>query len=136
MVFQDFQSDRALAGDDINIVVRTDQDQPAFLCECFRPRPRFAESVPREHHFRAKRFGIPDFHERCGLGHDDDRRHAQPPGVVSDRLRVIAGGHRDYAARPHKIGQRREFGERAPFLERPGQLHGLIFQVNICAGNR
>ena len=44
--------------------------------------------------------GLRDLDGRRGVRHDDRRRDAEPLGMISDRLRVVAGRRRDHAARP------------------------------------
>ena len=60
----------------------------------------------------------------------------QPLRVIGDRLGVVAGRHRDHAARALGGAQRRELGERAALLERVGDLQVLVFDEHLRAGER
>jgi hypothetical protein len=54
--------------------------------------------------------------------------------VVRDRLRVIAGAHRDHAAAALVGGQRQELVQGAALLERGGELQVLELEEDARAG--
>ena len=95
---------------------------------------RVRHGLAVQHHGGAVRFGRGDLHERRRHRHHDGRRNVQPPGVIGDRLRVIAGRHRDDAARAFGFAQRGELHERAALLERVGDLQVLVFDPHLRAG--
>src|SRR5215210_9594907 len=59
------------------------------------------------------------------LPHHNERVDVVDRRRVRERLRVVAGGDRDYAARLLLVAQRRKLVEDAARLERPGALEEL-----------
>jgi len=53
--------------------------------------------------------------------------------VVSDRLRVVAGAHRDDAAPALGLAQREELVQRTALLERGGELQVLELEEHLRA---
>jgi hypothetical protein len=56
--------------------------------------------------------------------------------MIGNRLRVIAGRHRDDTARARGRAQGRELCNRAALLERVGDLKILVFDPHLRAGQR
>ncbi len=79
--------------------------------------------------------GLGDLHRRRRLGHDDDRRDAEPLRVISHGLRVIAGRGRDHPARALLGRQLQQFVERAAFLVGGGELQILELEPDFRAGD-
>ena len=88
--------------------------------------------VAFQQHPRAELGGLLDLNERGQLRHDDGRRDAEPRGVVGDALGVVAGGHRDHAARALLFRQARELDVGAAVLERRAVLEGLELERDVA----
>ena len=115
-LLQHFERDRALARDDMRIVVRMHPDQPALARLGLGARLRFADGLAIEQHLRAVRLGRRDLHERRRHRHHDGRRDAERCRVIGHRLGMVAGRHGDDAARALLGGQARRAccARRAP----------------------
>ena len=134
LVLQHFERDRALPGDDARIVVRMDRMKSrsrasvsARTCASATVSPCRTTSAPYA-------LVAAIFTERRGHRHHDGRGDAEPRRVVGDGLRVIAGRHRDHAARAIVAVERGELVERAALLERIGDLQILVFDEHLGAG--
>ena len=135
-LLEHLQRDRPLAGDDVRIVVGVDPDQVALHRNHLGARLRFGESFALKDDVAASRLGRLDLHERCRHRHDDGCRDAEPPRVISHRLGVIAGRHRDHAAAALVGVERAKLDAGAALLERIGDLQILVFDVDLGAGQR
>ena len=77
--------------------------------------------------------GLRHLHGRGRLGHHDHGRNTQPLGMISDRLRMVAGRCRNDAARPLFVRQLQQFVERAALLIGGGELKILELQPDFGA---
>ena len=69
-------------------------------CASCRPCSRASSKVsPAEHHLGAEAARVLHLHRRREARHDDGRRHAHALRVVGHALRMVAGRHRQHAAR-------------------------------------
>src|SRR5947199_392450 len=66
------------------------------------------------------------------LPHDDHARDPLERSAVGERLRVVAGGDADHAARLLLGRQGRQLGKDAADLERAGALEELRLQVDVA----
>ena len=135
-LFQDFQRNRALPGDDARVVIRMNLDEAAIGNEFFDTRLGIADRFPVQDDGRAMRARCRHLHKGRRHRHDDGRRDRQPRGVVGDRLGVVAGRHGDDAAGTFGLAERRELVERAAVLERIGDLEVFVFDIDLGAGQR
>ena len=133
-LLQHFERDGALPGDHMRIVVRMHPNQLALGGDLLGAHLRVGHRLAVQHHGRAVRFGRRDLHERRRHRHHDGGRNVQPLRMIGDRLRVIAGRHRDDAARAFGLAQRGELHQRAALLERVGDLQVLVFDPHLRAG--
>ena len=127
-------ADRPRAGDDLRIVERRGRRHSRSRAPARAPW-RYASStmLPWSTTVAPWPCGLRHLHRRRRLRHDDDRRNAEPLGVIGDRLRVIAGRCRDHAARALFVGQLQQFVERAALLVGGGELQILELQPDFRA---
>ena len=96
-VLENLQANRALAGDDIGVVVRMNKD------EIFRSRNFVGEGLSITDRFAlkddagAKITCSDDLRKGGPLRHDDGRGNTQTLRVISDALRMVTGGNCDNA---------------------------------------
>ena len=135
-LFQHFERNRPLPGDHPFVVIGVDEGEAALPCDRLGPHLRLRNRFAVEHHLGAVGLCRLDLHERGRYRHHDRDRNAQPPGVVGDRLRMIAGRHRNDAAGALGWRERSELVEGAALLERIGDLEVLIFDEDLRAGQR
>ena len=134
-LFDDFESHRALAGDDGRIVVAIDVGETFFLRDFVRARFRFAKIFSVQDDGRAEFLAIAHFNERREFRHHDRRGNSEQFSLIGERLRVIAGRSRDDAALL-LIGRKlRERVARAAFLETSGALQVVELAENLHAGD-
>ena len=133
LVLEHLEADGALAGDDLGVVVGVHEGQVLLLGDLARGQRRGVQGVADQHHPGAEFPGALDLGEGGELGHDDDGRDAQAPGMVGDPLGVIARRHGDDAVFRLLGRQALELVERAPVLERAGVLQALQLQVELAA---
>ena len=135
-ILEHLERDRALAGDHVRVVIGMHPDELPLGRDRLGAHLRIGDGLAVEHDRRAVRLGRRDLHERRRHRHHDGRRNFQPLRVIGDRLGVVAGRHRDHAARALGGAQRRELRERAALLERVGDLQVLVFDEHLRAGQR
>jgi len=132
-VFEQFEPERPCPGDDLRVVERVDEDIALRGFELARLGVGVVEHRAEEHDLRAMALGLGDFDGRGRLGHDDDRRNAEPPGVISDGLGMIAGGRSDDSARTLFVRQLKQLVERAALFVGGGELQVLELQPDLRA---
>ena len=132
-LLDDFQSQRALTGDDGGIVVAVDVGQPAFFADAVRVRLRFGEIFSVQDDGRAELLAVADLDERRVFRHHDRRGNAKQLALIGEGLGVIAGGGRDDAALLLFRRQLRQGVARAAFLEAAGALQVLELAENFHA---
>src|SRR5689334_10417327 len=72
MLAQQLHADRSLTGDDVRVIERMNEREPAFRRERQRVLVRLVVVVPVEHDFTAESRHGAYFDIRRGLRHDDD----------------------------------------------------------------
>ena len=132
---QHLERDRALAGDDGEVVERMDDGEAALLGELQAGDARVVEGVAVEHDLGAEAARVLDLHARGEARHDDRRRDAQPLGVVRDRLGVVAGRDGEHALGALGGGELGHLVERAALLERGGELQVLELEEDLAAAD-
>jgi hypothetical protein len=136
MLAQDFHADRALPRDDVGVVVRMHEGQPAPARQRARVRVGFVVGVSAQHHRSAARLDGADLDLRRGDRHDDRGPAAQPLGGQRHALGMIAGGGGDHAALQGGCRQSRHLVIRAAHLEGKHRLQVLALQQHATAGAR
>ena len=106
----------------------------ALRGELGRPRRGLDQRLAEKDDVRAVRPGLLDLHERGVLGHHDQRRDAEPAGVIRERLAVIARRHRRYAAGALLRRELQQPVQGAALLERGRELPVLELHVDVGAG--
>ena len=135
-LFEHLDAQCPLPRDHRGIVERMHQREVTSLAFLERERARFVELRAMQNHFCIEHAGLFHFRVRRGARHDDAGRDAEPATVIGDRLRVIAGRHRNNAATPLVRRQIEQPVQRAAFLERRGELMILELQMNLRTGQR
>ena len=93
------------------------------------------EALAVEDDRRAVARGLSDLHRGGEARHDDRRRNAEPPRVIGEALRVIAGRRRDDAARERCSASRlRSLLKRTALLVGGGELQVLELEPDLRAG--
>ena len=133
---QHFEPERALPGDHRRIVERMHQRQMSTTPLFERKRARFVELAAEQNHFRIEHTRLLDFCVRRRPRHHDAGRNAEPAAMVRNRLRVVAGRHRDHAATALFRCQIQQAIQRAAFFERRRELMIFELQINLRAGQR
>jgi hypothetical protein len=87
-----------------------------------RANSGFGEGFSRENDASPESVRAPDLGKRRRNRHHDRGRNVEPLRLISDRLRVIAGGHRDNAPLAFGVGELQHAIGSAAILERPGAL--------------
>ncbi len=127
------QRDRALAADDALVVVRV-HDREAVLARVLERRGlRLVEGFAGEDHLDAVLARALHLHVRGEARHEDRGADAEPLRVVSDCLRVVAGGDRQHARLALDRAQAQELVERPALLEGPGELEVLELEEDLGA---
>ena len=90
-VLDHFQCDRALTRDDVGVVERVHENQPARLLQIEGGVSRFIKRMSGEHDFSAEIAGLAHLNVRGRFRHDDGRVDAEGARVISKPLGVIAG---------------------------------------------
>ena len=133
-VFEHFQCDGALPGNNVAVVVGMNPNELALIRQRFGPCLRLEQRFAGEHHFGAKHLSCLDLHERRRHRHHDGGRYAKAARMIGDRLGVIARGHRDHAAAALVRVEGGKLDAGAALLERISDLQILVFDVNLRAG--
>ena len=97
-VLEQFQPDRSGTGDNLWIVEWMNKDKALLDRQLARLGVGVVEHVAVKHDVRAVPRGLGYLHRRRVGRHDDGRRDAQTLRMISDRLRVVAGGCGDDSA--------------------------------------
>ena len=135
-LLQHLEPQRPLPRDHRRIVERMHQRELPALSFLERKRARFVELRAMQNHFRIEHARLLHFRVRRRARHDDARRNAEPAAVIRNRLRVIAGRHRDDAAPAFVRREIEQSVQRAALLERRRELVVLELQMNLRAGQR
>ena len=98
-LFEQLDGRRALAGDDVGVIVGRNHDEAALVRDAAAQRFAIVALAVVEDDLAAVSFGRLAL-DRRGVGrHDDDARDVEQLPGERDRLRVIAGGKGEDAAR-------------------------------------
>ena len=116
-ILQQFQRQRALAGDDAGIVIGVDENQPLRRGQMMGMRRGLGQHLPMQHHAGAPGRGARHLRRGGEFRHDDGRRHPEQMGVPRHRLGMIAGRHGDDPARRLIGRQQSQTVGRATLLE-------------------
>ena len=111
-------------------------DEGAAFCVCDPPGLLVAlvESHAEQDDVRPERFGVFHFHEWRKFRHHNRRGNAEPPAMIGDRLRMIAGAHRHHAPPALFRRERHQLVHRTAFLEGRGELQIFELQIDVAAG--
>lgn len=90
-LLEDLEADRALARDDVRMVVGRHEDRAGALGELGRRGEGLVEDVPAQHHLRAVVAGRRELGQGDADGHEDGRLDAELARGEGDALRVVAG---------------------------------------------
>ncbi len=134
-VLEHLERDRALAGHDQRVVVRRNVEQPALGLDDMGVGDGVVEAFAVEDDRRAVALGLAHLHVGGEARHDDGRRDAEPPGVIGETLRVVAGARGDHAARALGGVEAEQLVERAAFLVGGGELEVLELQPDLGPGH-
>src|SRR5690606_1498704 len=133
-LLQDLQADGALTGDHQGVVEGVDEDLALLLLDATRLGVGLVEGGAGEDHAGAEVAGPRDLDERGVLRHDDGRRDAEPPRMIGDALRVVAGRRGDGSPFPLLGRQALEDVGGAALLEGAGHLEVLELDENLRPG--
>lgn len=97
MLADDLQTDRTLAGDDLGIVKRMDEDRAGFGLDPAGLGIGFIETFAVQHDIAAAGADGGDLDGRGGHRHDDGGGDPAPGGGQGDPLGVVAGRGADHA---------------------------------------
>ena len=131
-IFQHFQRQSALAGDDFGVVVGMDESEAFAIGDGAGGGPGFLQVIAFQHHPGAEIAGVLDLGEGGGFRHHDGGGNAQPAGMIGHALGVIAGAHGGDAALFLVRRQRLEAVERAALFERRGELPVFEFEMDLA----
>ena len=130
-LLQHLQPQRALAGDDVRVVERMDQNASALRRQTLREVEGRRQALALQQHFGPEDAGLLHLGVRRRARHHDGDRDAEPPTMVGERLRVVACGHGDNARLPRRRREQQQPVQRAPLLERRGELLVLELEVDV-----
>ena len=128
-LFEQFEGDGALAGDDFGIVEGMDEGAAFFEAAAHGLVAGLVVAGAVEDHFRAVAARGGDLNQRRGKRHDDLGADAARRGVKRDALRVIAGAGCDHSAFAFGLRKGEELVERTALLERASALQ--VFQLQV-----
>ena len=131
-LFEDFETCRPLAGNDVFIVVGRNDSISVLGREFLGPEAALLASGANFDDFSAKRCRRIEFVLRGVARHHDDGLHAKSTGGISDSLCVIPAGIGDDAAAPRLVAQRRNLVVGPAQLEGADGLQVLEFQVELA----
>ena len=134
-ILQHFQSDRALAGHDIRIVIGMDKNKLLLLSQRQRVGTSFVQRVAMQNDLGAETARALHFDARREAWHHNHGAQAQALRVVSHTLRMVAGAHGDDAALAFFRAELRQFVAGAALLEGGGELQVLEFQEYLGPGD-
>ena len=128
VLVHDLHAHRTLAGDDVRIVVRVDENVAAALRQLDGVVGGLLIGVAREHDVRTEVAHGVDLDAGRIATHHDVRPDPQPLRSKRHALGVIASGGGDHATVTILRGEARHLVVRAPHLERENRLQVLPLQ--------
>ena len=132
-LFQDFQADGALPGDDERVVEGVGEGIALLPAEALGLRRRVVIHAGDQHHLGAVAFRGLHLADGGPGGHADDGGDAQPGGGQGDALGVVPGGAGDDALLRLLRRQGSDFVEGSPELKGAGELQVLRLDVEVPA---
>ena len=136
VLLKDLHPHRALAGDDVRVVVGRHVGEAALGAKRLGMAGGLVEGVADDHGFAAARPHARDLDAGRRARHDDDRRDAEPLAREGDALRVVAGRGRDDAARQRFARQARHLVIGAADLEREDRLEVFALEQHAVVEPR
>ena len=133
MLAQDFHADRALAGDDIRVVIGMDEGQTLLGFELAGMAVGLVEALAMQHDAPAEAAHRLNLDVRRGARHHDGRLDAELLCRQRHALRMIAGGGADHAALGLDRGETRDLVVGAAQLEREDGLQILVLEERAAA---
>ena len=127
---------RALAGDDVRVIVGRDEREPALARQPLADRFAILAVAIVEDDLAAVPFRRAALHRRRVGRHDDDARDVEQLAGERDRLRVVAGRKGDDAAAALVGREARQRVVGAAELEGAGALQVLALEEQLGAGPR
>ena len=135
-LLQHFQTDGALPGDHIGIVVGMHQGHAALVqILSTHEIGGLGQGLAVQHHLAAQLAGIAHLGEWRVARHHDNAFDAQPGGVIGHALGVVTGRHRHHTRGALGGAQRQQLVERAALLEAGGELEVLELQPDLGTGD-
>src|SRR5262245_38862619 len=125
-----FQSDCALAGDDLQVVIRRDENLARFPSGFARSVFRFEAIAGGRDGDSAEALDNRQFLFRDVARQIDRRRRPRVAGRVTDAHAVVARRGRDYASAQLPVVERENLVRRATEFERAGELQVFEFEVD------
>jgi hypothetical protein len=129
-LLDDLEAERALAGDDVRVLERVDQDAPGTLRVLLRAGQRLLDVGAAQQDLRAVATRRLLLRQRGALGHEHGRPGAQQPGRERNALRVVARAGRHDAPGALGVGEPGDPQVRPADLERAGPLQVLALEVD------
>ena len=130
-LLEDLEGERSLAGHDIRVIERRDDDRAGALGECGRALQRLVDDVAVQHDLGAVVAGRLQLGQGDTERHEDRGRDAELAGGERDALGVVARRGCDDAAGALLGAQLGEQVERPADLVRPGALQVLGLEVDV-----
>ena len=134
-VFEDLQTDGALAADDFVIVERRHVNHAFLVGELSSVGGGFVEHIAVQHHIGAVGLGGIDLQRRGDLRHADGGLRTTLTGRIGHALGMVACGCGDDATGDLLFGERCDLVVRAANLEGTGDLQVFRLQENLMTGH-
>ena len=131
-IFKHFQRYRALARDDLCVVIGVDEGITVLGAEIQCMIAGFDKAVPVQHHLGTQGLGAGNLGKGRVFGHDDGGGGAQLMGEIAHPLGVIARRRRNNSGLALIIRKAQQLNQRTAHLERAGMLQ--IFQLQPHLG--
>ena len=136
LLVQDFHAHRALASDDIHVVVRMHWHVAPAFGQTGGMLRRVSVCVAVQHHVAAEVAHRIDLDARRVATHDNMRLDAEPVRRQRHALGMVARRGGDHVPRALRIGKLGDLVVRAAHLEGKGGLHVLSLQPDLVAKPR
>ena len=134
-VAEDFKAQRALPGDDLEIVVGVQEGRALLLADFAGFGVGVVVHLARQHDPGPVVFGGLDLGDGGVFGHDDGGRDAEGRGRAGHALGVVPGGGGNHGTALPALDHGGELIGRAADLERAGLLPVFTFEIDIAAGH-
>ncbi len=127
----DLEADRALAGDDILVVVGVDERGARLLLETHGLVVRIVVGAGDKSHLGAEPARVLDLHDRGTIRHADDALDAHVGRGECDALGMVSGRAGDDALVERLLRKLRDLVVGAPQLEGAGDLQVLRLEIEL-----